>query len=144
MASSVRNLFSQYSYQYWSSFSRIKWLNAGKLYLFDKNLKAGDFFLWYLFASWGSKIQSMSGCLHTFRANISKKPSSDWQLYTSPLNVVLSSRLLLGKVGINLGFAAPQLSNHICPALMKWVSRKDSHKKQLPPDCLTHVSCFRW
>ena len=25
-----------------------------------------------------------------------------------------------GKVGINLGFAAPQLSNHICPALMKW------------------------
>lgn len=47
-----------------------------------------------------------------------------------------------GKVGINLGFATPQLSNHICPALMKWVSvGKTAAKTNFH---LTALCCLWW
>ena len=123
---------------------RIKWINRGKSYAFDNNLKAGDF--QQIFdTSLHSRVYShVKGKSTHFPKIIFPQPSSDRQVYTAPLDVVLFSPLLLGKVGINLGFAAPQLSNHICPALMKWGSRKDSRKKQLPPGCLTHVSWFLW
>ena len=136
----ARNLFTMFFFDTETLIlQRIKWLNRGKSYAFDNNLKAGDF--QQIFdTSLHSRVYShVKGNSTHF-----PQPSSDRQVYTAPLDVVLFSPLLLGKVGINLGFAAPQLSNHICPALMKWGSRKDSRKKQLPPGCLTHVSWFLW
>ena len=53
------------------------------------------------------------------------------QCCNSPIlsfKVVLLSPPFCGKVGINLCFADPKLSNHVCPTLMKWAAERQPQK----------------